>query len=136
MWWLSFRSGEVVILRASSLTHARVIAAKHGFGNPSRFVEGHYIDPEQVAVIDDEKIDRMLSPNEVKQLRKRLHSHSPERKVDHRGQQRRAVPVDLAALANALLPEHPDGNGSRGEVAPTRRSRSPIIAQPGRVSWK
>jgi hypothetical protein len=45
MWWLMFLSGGVVIIEASSLIHARALAAAHGLGRVSHFAEGHFIDP-------------------------------------------------------------------------------------------
>jgi hypothetical protein len=47
MWWLKFRTGDALILRASSLIHARMIAAKYGFSKPSHFAEGQFVDPPQ-----------------------------------------------------------------------------------------
>jgi hypothetical protein len=108
MWWLKFRTGDAVILRASSLTHARMIAAKYGFGKVSHFAEGQFVDPAQAALIDDQDIGRMLSPIEAKWL----HRHARELAVDRPDRQQRPVRVDLAALANTL---------ARGDdvVAPT-----------------
>jgi hypothetical protein len=112
MWWLKFRTGDAVILRASSLIHARMVAAKYGFGKPSHFAEGQFVDPAQAALIDDQDISRMLSPIEAKQLRKRLHRHARERSVDRPDRQQRSARVDLAAFANALA--------CGDDVAPTR----------------
>jgi hypothetical protein len=74
MWWLSFVDGRVVILdaEASSLIHARTIAAMHGLGRVSHFEGGHFINPEHAALISGDLIGRMLSPFEVQQLRERL----------------------------------------------------------------
>src|SRR5580700_5429551 len=102
MWWLKFRTGDAVILRASSLIRARMIAAKYGFGKPSHFAEGQFVDPAQVALVDDQDIGRMLSPIEAQQLRKRLHRHMRERSLDRPDRQQRSVRVDFAALASAL----------------------------------
>jgi hypothetical protein len=44
MWWLSFRGGDVVIVTAASLAHARLLAAI-AFGHASHFVEGYAIVP-------------------------------------------------------------------------------------------
>jgi hypothetical protein len=46
MWWLTFLHGGVAIIEASSLTHARALAAAHGLGRVSHFGEGHFIDPD------------------------------------------------------------------------------------------
>ena len=53
MWWLTFLNGGVVIIEASSLTHARALAAAHGLGRVSHFAEGHFINPESAALIPD-----------------------------------------------------------------------------------
>ena len=63
MWWLSFFDGGVVLIEASSLVHARTIAALHELGRVSHFAEGHFIDPDRAALIPDNSIGRMLSPN-------------------------------------------------------------------------
>jgi hypothetical protein len=68
MWWLTFRHGEVVIIDASSLVHARMLAAKHGFGRPAYFAGGHFVDPERAMLIPNDAIGRTLSPSEVWQL--------------------------------------------------------------------
>ena len=72
MWWLTFRRGDVVIVEASSLVHARMHAAQYGFGRPAHFAEGHFIDPERAARIPDNVIGRMLSPPEARQVREVL----------------------------------------------------------------
>jgi hypothetical protein len=68
MWWLLFRDGGVVIIRASSLVHARLLAAANGLGRASHFVEGNFIDTERLPAIPSEFIGRMLSPLEAQQL--------------------------------------------------------------------
>jgi hypothetical protein len=72
MWWLTFRRGDVVIVEASSLLHARMLAAQYGFGRPAHFAEGDFIDPERAALIPDNAIGRMLSPPEAQQVREVL----------------------------------------------------------------
>jgi hypothetical protein len=69
LWWLSFFDGVVVIIEASSLAHARTIAALHELGRVSHFAEGHFIDPDRAALIPDNSIGRMLSLIEVRKLR-------------------------------------------------------------------
>jgi hypothetical protein len=69
MWWLSFLDGGVVIIEASSLIHARTLAVLHGLGRVSRFAVGHFIDPDRAAMIPDDFVGRMLSPNEAEKLR-------------------------------------------------------------------
>jgi len=68
MWWLSFRDGGVVFINASSLVHARLLAAKEGLGRVAQFVGGHFIDPERASSIPPQYCNRMLSPIEVRQL--------------------------------------------------------------------
>ncbi len=68
MWWLLFRDGGVVIIRASSLVHARLLAAASGLGKASHFVEGNFIDTEHLPPIPSEFVGRMLSPVEARQL--------------------------------------------------------------------
>ena len=68
MWWLSFRHGGVVVIEASSLVHARLLAAQNGLGRASHFVEGQFIDPGRSTPIPPEFVGRMLSPIEARQL--------------------------------------------------------------------
>jgi len=68
MWWLSFRDGGVVVIKASSLVHARLLAARNGLGYASHFVEGYFIDPARMMPIPHEYVGRMLSPIEARQL--------------------------------------------------------------------
>jgi hypothetical protein len=72
VWWLTCRHGDVVIVEASSLIHARTVAAQYGLGRPAHFAEGHFIDPERAALIRDEDIGRVLSPAEARQVREAL----------------------------------------------------------------
>lgn len=68
MWWLSFADGSVVIIAASSLAHARLLAAAKGLGRASHFVEGNPIDTGRVPPIPVEFVGRMLSPVDARQL--------------------------------------------------------------------
>src|SRR5258708_22284836 len=72
MWWLTFLNGGVVIIDASSLTHARSLAAAHGLGRVVHLAEGHFINPESAALIPDAFIARMLSAIEARRLLDRL----------------------------------------------------------------
>jgi len=72
MWWLLFRQGGVVVIKASSLVHARLLAAQSGLGRASHFIEGHFIDPRRMMAIPDEYIGRMLSPLEARRLEELL----------------------------------------------------------------
>jgi len=48
MWWLSFIGG-VVIMEATSLSHARLLAALKNLGRASQFAEGYFISPDLTA---------------------------------------------------------------------------------------
>jgi hypothetical protein len=72
MWWLSFLGGDVVIIEAASLAHARLLAALNKLGRASRFAEGHSVSPELAALIPDDFLGRILSSTETRQLLKRL----------------------------------------------------------------
>ena len=61
MWWLSFLDDDVVIVEASSLVHARILAAQHGLGRVSNFAGGHFVTPEGAALIPEVSIGRVLS---------------------------------------------------------------------------
>lgn len=82
MWWLSFRDGSVAIVDASSLVHARLLAAANGLGRASQFVEGIFVDTARLP-IPREFVGRMLSPIEAHQLgemlSRKLRDHSAER---------------------------------------------------------
>jgi hypothetical protein len=78
MWSLSFFDGGVVIIEASSLVHARTIAALHELGRVSHFAEGHFIDPDRAALIPDNSIGRMLSSIEARKLRDLLAARLPQ----------------------------------------------------------
>jgi hypothetical protein len=69
MWWLTFLNGGVVIIEASSLTHAA-----HGLGRVVHFAEGHFISPESAALIPDAFVGRMLSAIEARRLLDRMES--------------------------------------------------------------
>ena len=77
MWWLSFRDGGVVFISASSLVHARLLAAKHGLGRVAQFAEGRLIDPEHALSIPPQYCNRMLSRIEVRQLLGQLEREPP-----------------------------------------------------------
>jgi hypothetical protein len=68
MWWLSFSDGSVVIIAASSLAHARLLAAAKGLGRASDFIEGNRIDTERLPPIPDGFVGRLLSPIDARQL--------------------------------------------------------------------
>ncbi len=68
MWWLSFIGGDVVIVKAASLAHARLLAALNELGKVLRFAEGHSISPELATLIPDNFLRRTLSSTETRQL--------------------------------------------------------------------
>jgi hypothetical protein len=84
MWWLSFRDGGVVIISASSLVHARLLAAGNGLGRASHFVEGTFIDAEHLPPIPSEFVGRMLSPIEARQLLEMLSRKSRDEGTERR----------------------------------------------------
>jgi hypothetical protein len=92
MWWLSFHHGGVVVIEASSLVHARLLAARNGLGRPSHFVEGRFIDPAHVTPIPPEYVGRMLSPIEARQLVELL-KHQPGEHGAERGRE----PISLSS---------------------------------------
>ena len=68
MWWLSFNDGSVVLIAASSLAHARLLAAAQGLGRVSRFVDGSPIDTKHLPPIPDEFIGKVLTPVQARKL--------------------------------------------------------------------
>jgi hypothetical protein len=73
MWWLSYQEGVLILdVEASSLTHARLIAAAEGFGRVSHFEDGYCIDPDDAARIPDDLRGRMLSVIEIQKVRELL----------------------------------------------------------------
>ena len=80
MWWLSFSDGSVVIIAASSLAHARLLAAAKGLGRASHFIEGSRIDTEHLPPIPEEFVGKQLSPLDARQLLEILNRQSAEAK--------------------------------------------------------
>jgi hypothetical protein len=91
MWWLSFLGGGVVILEASSLSHARMLAAMNKLGRVSRFAEGQSISPEVAALIPSESIGRFLSSREARDLRD-LVEHGPRKYLADPSRERGIMP--------------------------------------------
>jgi hypothetical protein len=79
MWWLSF-SGGVVIMKAASLAHARLLAALNEFSRASLFIEGYDINPDLAALIPNHSIGRLLSAVEARELIKLL-KYGPRKHV-------------------------------------------------------
>ena len=61
MWWLSFRDGSPVIIEATTLLHARMLAAVHKIGRVAQFVHGYELSHELAALIPDDYIGHLLS---------------------------------------------------------------------------
>jgi hypothetical protein len=91
MWWLSFLDGGVVIIKASSLSHARMLATMKDLGHPSHFAEGYSISPELAALVPDNCIGRMLSRKELRELLE-LVRHGTRKYVVNPGPQPEIVP--------------------------------------------
>jgi hypothetical protein len=69
LWLLSFRGeGAAVIVKAESLTHARLVAVANDLCRPSLFDEGYAVDPELVTLIPKDYIGRNLSRAEARDL--------------------------------------------------------------------
>jgi hypothetical protein len=78
MWWLSFIGGSVVILEATSLSHARLLAAAKNLGRAAQFVEGYFIRDDLARMIPDDFLERLLSSDEGWRLGKRLRYRSQD----------------------------------------------------------
>ena len=72
LWWLSFLGGDAVIMEASSLVQARLLAASHNLGRISQFDQGYAVNPDFAQRIPDDSIGRMLSSAEARAMLKRL----------------------------------------------------------------
>jgi len=72
MWWLCFRDNTAVVIGASSLSHARMLAATKQLGRVSQFVDGYFLDPGLAAKIPPDAVERLLSRGEADQLCDRL----------------------------------------------------------------
>jgi len=94
MWWLLFRDGSVAIIGASSVVHARLLAAANGLGRASHFVEGHFIDIERLPPIPSEFVGRMLSPIEARQLEDMLNRKPRGHGIERGRRSKSARPQD------------------------------------------
>jgi hypothetical protein len=72
LWWLSFKGGSTVIVRAETLVHARLLAAADKVARAYLFDAGFQVDPEFEQMIPDDQIGRTLSPEEANDLQRRL----------------------------------------------------------------
>jgi hypothetical protein len=68
-------------MEASSLAHARLLAASHDLGRISQFDQGYSVNGQLAERIPDNSIGRMLSPLEVRKILKVLkygqRNHAP-----------------------------------------------------------
>jgi hypothetical protein len=82
MWWLCYRNeGKLVgvaIIQAASIYHARLLAAVRGIGRAVDYSEGNEVDAEHAALIPQDCIGRLLSPEEARQLMDRIGSALPQ----------------------------------------------------------
>jgi hypothetical protein len=72
LWWLSFKGGTTVIMRAETLVHARLLAAADEVARAYLFDVGFQVDPEFEQIIPDDLIGRTLSRDEAADLQRRL----------------------------------------------------------------
>jgi hypothetical protein len=72
LWWLSFKGGTTVIVRAETLVHARLLAAADEVARAYLFDAGFRVDSELEQIIPDDLIGRTLSRDEAADLRRRL----------------------------------------------------------------
>jgi hypothetical protein len=73
LWWLSFKGGRIVIVRAETLVHARLLASTAVEGARAYlFDAGFQVDPEFEQMIPDGVIGRTLSRDEAIDLQRRL----------------------------------------------------------------
>ena len=72
LWWLSFKGGATIIVRAETLVHARLLAAADKVARAYLFDAGFQVDLEFEQMIPDDLIGRTLSGDEAADLRRRL----------------------------------------------------------------
>ena len=72
MWWITFRDGSAVIVEATSLLHARMLAAVNEIGRVAQFADGYRLAAELAALVPDNRIGRLLSCDDAWTLYERL----------------------------------------------------------------
>jgi hypothetical protein len=72
LWWLSFKGGTTVIVRAETLVHARLLTAADEVARAYLFDAGFQVDPEFGRIIPDDLIGRTLSRDEAADLQRQL----------------------------------------------------------------
>jgi len=96
MWWLSFRDGSAVVIEATSLLHARLLAAVNLIDRAAQFVSGYELSPERAALIPQHCTGRLLSRDDAwrlniklcEQLERERAARSFSAKADHRTEER------------------------------------------------
>src|SRR5262249_26743119 len=68
LWWLSFRVGVAVIVRAETLVHARLLLAMKEPGLARHFADGFVVDAKFERTIPDGFVGRKLSRAEAGDL--------------------------------------------------------------------
>jgi hypothetical protein len=68
LWWLSFKGGKAVIMRAETLVHARLLAAADDVARAHLFVDGLLVDPQFEQMIPEDLIGRTISRDEATEL--------------------------------------------------------------------
>jgi hypothetical protein len=80
LWWLSYRiryePAGAAIVEATSLEHARMLAAIAGFDAGVTFTSGHALDDRQAAIVAHSEIGRLLLLDEAVQVRTRIEVQS------------------------------------------------------------
>jgi hypothetical protein len=77
MWWLSFRDDTAVVVEATSLLHARMLAAVQEIGRVAQFVQGIQLSPDFAALIPGDCVSRLLSSDDVWRLSDQLECDRP-----------------------------------------------------------
>jgi hypothetical protein len=72
LWWLSFKGGTTIIVRAETLVHARLLAVADRVVRAHLFDAGFRVDPEFEQMIPDNLIGRALSGDEAADLQRQL----------------------------------------------------------------
>jgi hypothetical protein len=84
LWWLSFKGGRTVIVRAETLVHARLLAAADEVARAYLFDNGFRVDPEFEQMIPDDLIGRILSRDEAADVLRWLRGDAGYHKRPHR----------------------------------------------------
>jgi hypothetical protein len=100
MWWLCYRNeGKLVgvaVIEAPSIYHARMQAAVRGIGRAADYAEGKEVAAEHAALIPQDCISRLLSPQEAQQLIERIGSALTQGTPPPRSRTRTKTDADVA----------------------------------------